>query len=67
MEEMGRRVVCAPFLSSAVMATSALALAADEGAKDAMLPALASGRDFHWAGASCAETTDRDSGAVLRV
>jgi alkylation response protein AidB-like acyl-CoA dehydrogenase len=46
MEEMGRRVVCAPFLSSAVMATSALALAADEGAKDAMLPALASGRSI---------------------
>lgn len=43
MEELGRALTVAPFLSSAVMATSALSLAADEGARNALLPALAAG------------------------
>ncbi|MDJ0851844.1 MAG: acyl-CoA dehydrogenase family protein [Myxococcota bacterium] len=43
MEEMGRALLCAPFLSSAVLATSALQLAADEVAQKDLLPALASG------------------------
>jgi len=43
-EEMGRVLLCAPYLSSAVLATSALELAADASAQDEILPALASGR-----------------------
>jgi len=43
-EEMGRVLLCAPYLSSAVLATCALELAADEAAQDEILPALASGR-----------------------
>ncbi len=44
MEEMGRALLCAPYLSSAVLATSALELAAHERARKELLPALASGR-----------------------
>ncbi len=43
MEEMGRALLCAPYLSSAVLATSALQLAADELAQKDLLPALAAG------------------------
>ncbi len=43
MEEMGRAVACVPFLSSAVLASSALALAADSSAQAELLPALAAG------------------------
>jgi len=43
MEEMGRALLCAPFLSSAVLATSALEFAADESAQNEFLPPLASG------------------------
>ncbi len=43
MEEMGRVLLCSPFLSSAVLATSALVLAADESAQAEILPQLASG------------------------
>ena len=43
-EEMGRVLLCAPYLSSAVLATSALELAADEAAQNEILPELASGR-----------------------
>jgi len=42
-EEMGRVLLCAPYLSSAVLATSALELAADESAQKEILPKLASG------------------------
>ncbi|MCH8890180.1 MAG: acyl-CoA/acyl-ACP dehydrogenase [Myxococcales bacterium] len=42
-EEMGRVLLCAPYLSSAVLATSALELAADEAAQNEILPKLASG------------------------
>jgi alkylation response protein AidB-like acyl-CoA dehydrogenase len=43
MEEMGRALLCAPYLSSAVLATSALELAALESAQKELLPALAAG------------------------
>jgi alkylation response protein AidB-like acyl-CoA dehydrogenase len=43
MEEMGRALSCAPFLASAVLATSTLEFAADESAQDEFLPPLASG------------------------
>jgi alkylation response protein AidB-like acyl-CoA dehydrogenase len=42
-EEMGRVLLCAPYLGSAVLATSALELAADEAAQNEILPKLAAG------------------------
>jgi alkylation response protein AidB-like acyl-CoA dehydrogenase len=43
MEQMGAALLCAPYLSSAVLATCALLECADEAAKDALLPGMASG------------------------
>ncbi|MFF7640815.1 acyl-CoA dehydrogenase family protein [Streptomyces canus] len=43
MEEMGRALVCAPFLSSAVLATTTLLRCADEDARKRLLPGLACG------------------------
>jgi alkylation response protein AidB-like acyl-CoA dehydrogenase len=43
MEEMGQVLLCSPFLSSSVLATSALALAADEAVQAELLPRLACG------------------------
>jgi alkylation response protein AidB-like acyl-CoA dehydrogenase len=43
MEEMGRALFCAPYLSSAVLAVNALLLAASEEARSRLLPAIASG------------------------
>ncbi|MFF3335278.1 acyl-CoA dehydrogenase family protein [Streptomyces sp. NPDC002888] len=43
MEEMGRALLCAPFLSSAVLATTTLLRCADEDARERLLPGLASG------------------------
>ncbi|KUN13884.1 acyl-CoA dehydrogenase [Streptomyces canus] len=43
MEEMGRALLCAPFLSSAVLATTTLLRCADEDARKRLLPSLASG------------------------
>lgn len=43
MEEMGRQLVCAPFLSSACLAANALSIAGSEAQKQALLPALAAG------------------------
>jgi alkylation response protein AidB-like acyl-CoA dehydrogenase len=45
-EEMGRVLLCAPYLSSAVLATNALELAADEAAQKEILPKLASGESI---------------------
>ncbi|HEX4253232.1 MAG TPA: acyl-CoA dehydrogenase family protein [Pseudonocardia sp.] len=42
-EEMGRALLCAPFLASAVLATSALCFAGDEAACARYLPGLADG------------------------
>lgn len=44
MEEMGRALLVAPYLSSAVLASSALELAAEESVQDELLPPLASGQ-----------------------
>ncbi|MEE1833031.1 acyl-CoA dehydrogenase family protein [Streptomyces sp. SP17KL33] len=43
MEEMGRALLCAPFLSSTVLATTTLLRCADEEARKRLLPGLASG------------------------
>ncbi|MFJ5304726.1 acyl-CoA dehydrogenase family protein [Streptomyces sp. NPDC088350] len=43
MEELGRALVCAPFLSSAVLATTTLLRCDDEDARKRLLPGLASG------------------------
>jgi len=43
MEEMGAALLCAPYLSSAVVATCAVLECADDAAKDALLPGMASG------------------------
>ena len=43
MEELGRALVCAPFLSSAVLATTTLMRCDDEDARKRLLPGLASG------------------------
>ncbi|MFC5747913.1 acyl-CoA dehydrogenase family protein [Actinomadura rugatobispora] len=43
MEEMGRALLCAPYLASAVQATTALLHSDDEGARSDLLPALAAG------------------------
>lgn len=43
LEEMGRALVCAPFFSSAVLATTAILNGATEAQKSALLPGLASG------------------------
>ena len=42
-EEMGRHLYAGPFFSSAVMASYALLLLADEQAKSALLPEIAAG------------------------
>ncbi|WP_329347717.1 acyl-CoA/acyl-ACP dehydrogenase [Streptomyces sp. NBC_01261] len=43
MEELGRALMCAPFLASAVLATTTLLRCADEDARKRLLPGLASG------------------------
>ena len=43
LEEMGRSLLCAPFFSTAVLATSALMLADDADAAAKYLPSIASG------------------------
>ena len=44
LEEMGRSLLCAPFLASVALATEALLRCADEGARKDLLPGLATGR-----------------------
>ncbi len=44
LEEMGRALLCAPYLSTAVLATNALLLAGDDSVRSALLPGIASGR-----------------------
>ncbi|NNC78890.1 MAG: acyl-CoA/acyl-ACP dehydrogenase [Acidimicrobiales bacterium] len=43
LEEMGRALLCAPFFSTAVLASSALMLSGDDDAAGQYLPAMASG------------------------
>lgn len=42
-EELGRRLVCSPFLASSVLATGAIIGGADAAAREELLPALAAG------------------------
>ena len=44
MEEMGRALLCAPYLSTAVLATSALRLAGNEAAQADLLQKIAAGK-----------------------
>ena len=46
MEEMGRVLFCGPYLSTAVLATSAILRCADEATKARLLPAIASGKSI---------------------
>ena len=43
LEEMGRCLLCAPFLGSSVLATTAIMYAGSESQKESLLPGLASG------------------------
>ena len=43
LEEMGRRLLCAPFFSTVVLAANALIHSGDDAAKAALLPGIASG------------------------
>ncbi|MGH9103685.1 MAG: acyl-CoA dehydrogenase family protein [Acidimicrobiales bacterium] len=63
MEEMGRALLCAPYLSSAVIAASCLLACADEGAKADLLPAIASG-DVIASLALCEGSASWDPGAT---
>ena len=44
LEEMGRRLLCAPFFSTAVLAANTLLLSGDDAAKKEHLPGIASGQ-----------------------
>ncbi|GIW44830.1 MAG: acyl-CoA dehydrogenase [Candidatus Binatia bacterium] len=44
MEEMGRTLFCAPYFSTAVLATSVLREAASDAARQELLPAIAAGK-----------------------
>jgi alkylation response protein AidB-like acyl-CoA dehydrogenase len=43
LEEMGRRLLCAPYFSTAVLAANTLLLSGDDAAKSRWLPGIASG------------------------
>ena len=43
LEEVGRALLCAPFFSTAILATSTLMLAGDDAAAAEFLPGIASG------------------------
>ena len=76
MEEAGRALLCAPFLSSAVLAANAILEAASESQKARLLPAIASGKtlstlafteaDGLWSTSSVA-TTAKPEGDVFRL
>ncbi|MFF5140034.1 acyl-CoA dehydrogenase family protein [Streptomyces sp. NPDC013157] len=75
MEETGRALLCAPFLSSAVLATTALLHCADEDARKRLLPGLASGElvatlaltedSARWDGAGIGLTAQESNGEWL--
>ncbi len=76
LEEMGRALLCAPFFSSAVLASSLLLHCGDDGAREELLPGLASGRTLgtvafvegrHGWDASTVETTASGDGDDLVV
>ena len=70
MEEMGRALLPAPFLSSVILAANTILLAGDEGQKQALLPSIASGEliatlaltepSGRWDEAGVAATATRD-------
>jgi alkylation response protein AidB-like acyl-CoA dehydrogenase len=63
LEEMGRALLCAPYFSSAVLATSTLLHAGDDAAKKEHLPGIASGETI--ATLALAEDSGRwDEGGV---
>jgi alkylation response protein AidB-like acyl-CoA dehydrogenase len=65
MEEMGRSLACAPYLSSAVMAAAALLGCGDEGAKRDLLPGIADGGTL--ATLAWMDGDDWDLGAIEMV
>ena len=75
-EEMGRALLCAPYLSSAVLATDAILQAGDPGQQADLLPAMASGErrgalavtepNGGWH-AEAVETTATRNGAAYRL
>ena len=75
-EEMGRALLCAPYFSSAVLATDAVLQAGDPGRQADLLPALASGErrgalavtepNGAW-DAGAIETTATRNGAAYRI
>ena len=75
-EEMGRALLCAPYLSSAVLATDAILQAGDPGQQADLLPAIASGErrgalavmepNGGWH-AEAVETTATRNGAAYRL
>ncbi|MFC5753952.1 acyl-CoA dehydrogenase family protein [Actinomadura rugatobispora] len=62
MEEMGRALVCAPYLSSAVLAAATLLACDDEDAKRDLLPGIADGTTL--AALAWMESEDWDPAAV---
>ncbi|MCE2391461.1 MAG: acyl-CoA/acyl-ACP dehydrogenase [Proteobacteria bacterium] len=46
LEEMGRALLCAPFFSSALLATHAILLGGDDAAREELLPAIAAGESL---------------------
>ncbi len=65
LEEMGRGLLCAPFFSTAVLATSAILNAATEAQKHALLPAIANGDTT--ATLAFAEDDGRNDGASVAM
>ncbi len=57
MEEMGRALLCSPFLGTAVLSSNALMLAADETTQKDVLPGIASGEKI--VSLACAEPGGR--------
>ncbi len=74
LEEMGRALLCAPYLSSVVLAANAVLAAANETQKKELLPQIASGRaiatvalaedDGRWDADGVALAASRADGAV---
>jgi alkylation response protein AidB-like acyl-CoA dehydrogenase len=65
LEEMGRTLFCAPYFSTAVLATAAILAAADDEHKKRLLPGLASGQVI--AALAVAEDDGRWDGAAVRL
>ena len=73
LEEMGRALLCAPFFSTAVLATGAILNAGSEAEKQALLPGIAAGDTIatlawvedptHWEGAATRMTATQTGGA----